>query len=200
MKSIVDRKSHSRLLIAGALFLTSIIASLLIAYISTTGGKYWFLNRALPRGVQITASDISLTKATLGHGAYGYLSSTVNPIGSITLRNIASGSLLNISDLSSDIDELDSESISIAIKSSDIPSTTSVGDLISLYQVFDSRNGEQVLSPQRIIGGVFIREISQKSANFGGDTSLTISLKREDVPALLAATSTGRLVVVSSRG
>lgn len=200
MNSIADKKSHSRLLIAGALFLTSVIASLLIAFISTTGGKYWILIRPVPRGVRITASDITLTKANLGQGVAGYLSSSVNPIGSITLRNLATRSLLNTSDLTDDLNELDSESISIAVKSSDIPSTTSVGDLISLYQVFDSRNGEQVSPPQRVIGGVFIRELSQKGANFGGDISLTISLRREDVPDVLAATSGGRLVVVASRG
>ena len=200
MNSIADKKSHSRLLIAGALFLTSVIASLLIAYISTTGGKYWILIHPLPQGVQITASDITLTKASLGQGVDGYLSSSVNPIGSITRRNLAARSLLNTSDLTNDLSELDSESISIAVKSSDIPSTTSVGDLISLYQVFDSRNGEQVLPPQRVIDGVFIRELSQKGANFGGDISLTISLRREDIPDVLAATSNGRLVVVASHG
>lgn len=200
MNSIADKKSHSRLLIAGALFLTSVIASLLIAYISTTGGKYWILIHPLPQGVQITASDITLTKASLGQGVDGYLSSSVNPIGSITRRNLAARSLLNTSDLTNDLNELDSESISIAVKSSDIPSTTSVGDLISLYQVFDSRNGEQVLLPQRVIDGVFIRELSQKGANFGGDISLTISLRREDIPDVLAATSNGRLVVVASHG
>ena len=200
MNSIAEKKSHSRLLIAGALFLTSVIASLLIAYLSTTGGKYWILIRPLPQGVQITASDITLTKASLGQGVDGYLSSSVNPIGSITRRNLAARSLLNTSDLTDDLNELDSESISIAVKSSDIPSATSVGDLISLYQIFDSRNGEQVLPPQQVIDGVFIRELSQKGANFGGDISLTISLRREDIPDVLAATSSGRLVVVASHG
>jgi hypothetical protein len=200
MKSIANQRSHSRLLIAGALFLTSVIASLLIAYISTTGGKYWLLIRPLPRGVQLTAADIALTNASLGHGAEGYLTSSVNPIGSITLRNLAARTFLNGSDLSENGDYLDSESISIAVKSSDIPSATSIGDLISLYQVFDSRNGEEVLPPQRIIGGVFIRELSQKGANFGGDISLTITLQKDDVPAVLAATASGRLVVVADRG
>lgn len=200
MKTIAEKKSHSRLLIAGALFLTSVIASLLIAFLSTTGGKYWILNRALAQGVQVTASDISLTKATLGDGVKGYLSSAVNPIGLITLRDIAVGSFLNASDLSNESKALDSESISIAVKSSDIPASTSIGDLVSLYQVFDSRNGEQVLPPQRVISGVFVKELSQKGANFGGDTTLTITLRREDVPAVLAATSSGRLVVVASRG
>lgn len=200
MNSIPVKKPHSRLLIAGALFLTSIIASLVIAYISSMGGKYWILTRPLPRGVQVSSSDISQVKATLGRGVQGYLSASINPIGSITLRNLSSGSLLNASDLSNNGDELDSESLSIAVRAADIPSTTSIGDLVSLYQIYDARNGEEVPPPQRIISSVYIKEISQKGANFGGDVALTVTLHRDDVPTLLAATSAGRLVVVSSHG
>lgn len=200
MNSTLEKKSHSRLLIAGALFFTSIIASLLIAYTSTMGGKYWVLNHPLPQGVQITSADISLAKATLGRGVQGYISSSLNPIGSFTLRNLASGTILNRTDLSDNGEELGSESISIAVGASDLPSTISVGEIVSLYQVFDARNGEVVPPPQRVISGVFIKEISQKGANFGGDIALTISLRRDDVPTVLAATSSGRLVVVASRG
>ncbi|CAN2214952.1 SAF_CpaB_FlgA_like domain containing protein [Candidatus Nanopelagicaceae bacterium] len=200
MNSLADKKSHSRLLVAGALFFTSIIASLLIAYISSTGGKYWVLNHPLPRGVQISSTDISLAKVTLGRGAEGYLSSSVNPVGSITLRNLSSGSLLNVSDLSNSGEELDSESLSIAVRAADLPATINVGEIVSLYRVFDARNGEVVPEPERVISGVFIKEISQKGANFGGDLALTISIQRDEVPRVLAATSSGRLVVVASRG
>jgi hypothetical protein len=200
MNSTAEKKSHSRLLVAGALFLTSILASLLIAYISSMGGKYWVLIHPVPRGVQITSADISLEKATFGRGVQGYLASTRNPIGSITLRNLSTGSLLNSADLSNSGEALDSESLSIAVRASDLPATTSVGEIVSLYQVFDSRNGEIVSEPQRVISGVFIKEISQKGANFGGDLALTISVQRDDVPTILAATSSGRLVVVASRG
>lgn len=200
MNSHIEKKSHSRLLVAGALFLTSIVASLLIAYISSAGGKYWVLTRPLPRGVEITSSDIALVKVSLGKGVQGYISSKLNPIGSTTLRNLASGALLNYTDLSDGEEELDSESLSISTRSVDLPSTISVGDLVSLYQVFDSRNGEATAAPQRVISGIFVKEISQKGANFGGDIALTLSLKRDDVPTVLAATSSGRLVVVASRG
>ena len=200
MKSLADKKSHSRLLVAGALFFTSIFASLLIAYISSTGGKYWVLNHPLPRGVQIASTDISLAKVTLGRGAEGYLSSSINPIGSITLRNLSSGSLLNVSDLSNSGEELGSESLSIAVRAADLPATITVGEIVSLYRVFDARNGEVVPEPERVISGVFIKEISQKGANFGGDLALTISIQRDEVPRVLAATSSGRLVVVASRG
>ena len=200
MNSLPDRKSHSRLLIAGALFFTSILASLLIAYISSTGGEYWVLNHSLARGVQITSADISLEKATLGRRTQGYLSSSRNPVGSVTLRNLSSGTLLNVSDLTGNSEELDSISLSIAVRAADLPSPTLIGDIVSLYQVFDARNGESVSEPQKVIDGVFVREISQKSANFGGDISLTISLHRDEVPIVLAATSSGRLVVVASGG
>jgi Chaperone for flagella basal body P-ring formation len=200
MNSNIEKKSQSRLVIVGALFLTSILASLLIAYISSMGGKYWVLTRPLPRGVEITSSDIALVKVTLGRGVQGYLSSTLNPVGSTTIRNLQSGALLNYSDLSNDASEQDSESISISTRSVDLPSTVSVGDLVSLYQVFDSRNGEATLAPQLVLSGLFVKEISQKGANFGGDIALTLSLNREDVPTVLTATSSGRLVVVASRG
>lgn len=200
MNSNVDKKSQSRLLVAGALFLMSIIASLLIAYISSTGGKFWVLNHPLPKGVRIASADISLAKATLGRGAQGYLSSSINPVGAITLRNLASGTLLNGSDLSNSSEELGSESLSIAVRAADLPATISVGDIVSIYQVFDARNGEVVPDPRRIIRGVFIKEISQKGANFGGDLALTVAISRDEVPTVLAATSSGRLVVVASRG
>jgi hypothetical protein len=200
MNSHVEKKSHSRLLVAGALFLTSIIASLLIAYISSTGDKFWVLKHPLPRGVQIASSDISLVKVTLGRGAQGYLSSSINPIGSITVRNLSAGSLLNVADLSKSGEELDTESLSIAVRAADLPATSYVGEIVSLYQVFDARNGEVVPEPLRVMSGVFIKEISQKGANFGGDLALTITVHTDDVPAILAATSSGRLVVVASRG
>lgn len=200
MNSYTEKKSHTRLLIAGSLFFTSILASLLIAYLSSMGGKYWVLVRPLPRGVQITSTDVSLIKATLGRGAEGYLAARFNPMGSITLRNLSSGELLNKSDLTSDSSRMNGASISIAVKSSDIPMNVRIGDVVTLYQVFDSRSGEEVPPPRHLIGGAFIEEISQKGANFGGETSLTLSVQQDDLPLVLAATSSGRIVVVADRG
>jgi hypothetical protein len=150
--------------------------------------------------VQIASTDIALVKITLGRGVSGYLSSAENPIGSITRRNLKVGELLNYGDLTSNVDELDTESLSLAIQASDIPQGISTGDLISLYQIFDGRNGEVIPPPQRIISGIFIKEISRKSANFSSDVTLTITLRRDDVPTVLAATSQGRIAVVASRG
>jgi len=200
MSNIESKKSQQRLIIAGALFFTSILASFLIAYLSQSGSHYWVLREPLPRGVQIQSGDLLLTKASLGLDARGYISSAENVVGSITRRNLSRGELLNTNDLSDDSSELTSESLSISIRATDISATSSTGDLVSLYQVHDARNGEAVPEPLRILTGVYIREISRKSANFGSDISLTVTVDRDDVGRLLSATSSGRIVVVSSNG
>ena len=195
-----EKKSNNRLAIAGALFLTSIIASFAISYIANSGSHYWVLKQPLSRGVQITSSDLALVKITLGKDARGYISDSSNPAGSITRRSLLSGELLNINDITSNSEELTTESLSISIRATDIPQSTLPGDLVTLYQVFDARNGEAVIPPQHVISGVFIKEVARKSANFGSDLSLTITVQREDVPLVLSATSSGRIVVVASHG
>jgi hypothetical protein len=200
MSNIQSKKSQQRLVIAGALFFTSILASFLISYLSQSGSQYWVLKEPLPRGVQIQSGDLLLSKASLGLDARGYIDSAENVVGSITRRNLSGGEFLNINDVSDDTDELTSESLSISIRATDISSTAMPGDLVSLYQVHDVRNGEATPEPRRILTGVYIREISRKSANFGSEISLTVTIDRDDVARLLSATSSGRLVVVSSNG
>ena len=200
MTNLQSKKSQQRLYIAGALFLTSILASFLIAYLSQSGSHYWVLREPLPRGVQIQSSDLLLTKASLGLDARGYISSAENVVGSITRRNLNRGELLNSNDVSDDSSGLTSESLSISIRATDISPTNMPGDLVSLYQVHDARNGEAIPEPLRILTGVYLREISRKSANFGSDISLTVTIDRDDVGRLLSATSSGRIVVVSSNG
>jgi len=200
MSNQPSKKSHQRLVIAGALFFASILASFLISYASQSGEHYWVATQPLARGVQIEARDLALVKVTLGTGVRGYLSSQESPIGSITRRSLSDGELINMSDLSANSEDLTSESLSISIRSSDISPTVTSGAIVSLYQVHDARNGEVVPEPIRILSGVFVKEVSRKSANFGTDLSLTLSVNGEDIPALLSATSSGRIVVVTSHG
>jgi hypothetical protein len=75
-----------------------------------------------------------------------------------------------------------------------------VGELVTIYHLHDSKNGEVQAPLQRVLGGVFIAAIDRKSANFGSDIALTVSLDREFIPDLLTATTSGRLVIVRSNG
>ena len=195
-----DRKSNSRLVIAASLFLTSIVASAVISYMSQTGSQYWAINRAIPQGVSIESTDLSLVRATLDNGLSGYLSGAHSVVGLITRRAIVAGELLRSDAITRDKRGLVTQSLSLLIRSADIPSSALPGDLVTLYQIHDTRNGEDAKSPTVVISRVFISEIARKSANFGSDLSITISLNRDDVPTVLAATSSGRIVVVPANG
>jgi len=59
---------------------------------------------------------------------------------------------------------------------------------------------QKIGEPALVISGAYLRSIDRKSANFGTDVSLTISVFSREIFALLSATSTGRLVVVRSNG
>jgi hypothetical protein len=195
-----DKKSNSRLVIAASLFLTSIVASAVISYLSQTGSQYWILTRALPQGVSIESADLSLVRATLDNDSPGYLSGSHSVVGLITRRTIYAGEMLRSDAITRDRKGLVTQSLSLLIRSADIPASARPGDVVTLYQIHDSRNGEEAKLPTVVLSGVFISEIDGKSANFGSDISLTISLNRDDVATVLAATSSGRIVVVPAHG
>ena len=200
MATTSEKKSHARLIIASSLFLASVFASFLISYISHQRDSYWVTTRAIAKGVQIAPSDVALARSELSSAMKGYLTDRDNPIGSISRRVIVAGELINHVALSENIDDLTTESISISIRSSDLPQNAGAGDVVTLYQVHDARNGESVPEPVRVISGIFLKEISERGSNFGSDVALTISLHRDDISRVLAATASGRLVVVASRG
>ena len=198
--SSTRNKPETRLIIAVSLFLFSILASFLITYLGQQGDRYWVSTRAIAQGVQIAPGDVELARATLPRALSGYLSSNTNPIGSITRKAISASALLNSDSLSLNGDDLTTESVAIEVRTGDLPISTQAGDIVSLYQVHDSRNGEEVPPPSKIISNVFVREIESKSGNFGGTLTMTISLHRDEVPLVLAATSSGRIVVVTNGG
>lgn len=200
MPTTLEKKSQTRLIIATSLFFASVFASFLISYISNQGDTYWVALRPIAKGVQVAPSDVFLAKGSLSSTMKGYLASTSNPIGSITRRGLIAGELIHLTALSENIEDLTTESISLAVRSSDLPMSVTAGDMVALYQVHDARNGETVQEPIRIISGVFIKEIAKQGSNFGSDAALTISLNRDDIPRVLSATSSGRIVVVASRG
>ena len=195
-----SKRSNSRLIIAGALFITSIAASFLISFLSHTGSQYWTLTRPLPQGAKIESGDIAVVTATLDKGLRGYISASQSVVGSLIERSMHAGELLRSDAISNKPGRQVIESLSLLIRTADIPSSTSPGDLVTLYQIHDARNGEEIEPPTTILSGVFIRDIERKSANFGSDLSITISLERDDVATVLATTSSGRIVVVPSHG
>lgn len=200
MATQLQKKSQSRMFIAIALFVASIATSFFIAFLSNQGSSYWVVKEPVPIGAKIASADIGLVKIKLARATAGYLSSAISPVGAISKRALIQGEILHRSALTESARELTAESISLAIRSSDIPPSVKLGDQVSIYHLHDVRNGENQIEPRLVISSVFVKEISGREGNFSGDLSITVSLNRDDIPTVLAATTSGRLVIVAIGG
>jgi hypothetical protein len=192
-------KSNTRFQIAIALFLIAIITPLLISIASGKPEQYWAIARPIPSGNQITKEDLKIIGMSLNAKEHDYISSSTNPIGLVTTRSFLANELVDIRYLR-DIAQSALEELSIAVASSDIPMNTKVGDYVSIFLLQDAQSGEAGAPPTRILSRVFISELDRSASNFGSTISLTLSLDQELVPALLAASSKGRLVLVGKNG
>lgn len=194
-----EKKSNTRFQIAIALFVMAIITPFLISVAADKEDQYWAIARPIPTGSKITAEDLREVAGRLDSSNHSYLTSAMNPFGSITTRSFFADELLDARYLRNSA-ESNLEEVSIAIASSDIPMATKLGDYVSIFQLQDAQNGEQAASPIRILSQAFISDLDRKSSNFGNMITITLSLDERQVPILLAASSKGRLVVVGQNG
>jgi len=194
------KNSYSRLIVSIALCSAALIASYAMSIAANHTEKFWIIMHPVASGTQLAARDLGLQSVSLGTSADRYLSHNANPIGSITLRNLTTGELLQGSALTDDSQAMNRQQLSISIRSVDLPSSVEVGEVVTIFQLHDTKNGESREPPHHIASGVFIASIDRKSSNFGGEVALTISVDRDAMGALLDATTSGRLVIVKSHG
>jgi hypothetical protein len=192
-------KSNIRFQIAVALFLLAIITPLLISLTSGKPEHYWAIARPIPSGSQITLDDLKMIEMNVDTDELEYITSSTNLIGLVTTRSFLANEVVDTRYLRDTVQST-LEAVSIAVASSDIPMKTKVGDYVSIFLLQEAQNSEVAPPPTRILSGVFISELDRKGSNFGNTISLTLSLDQESVPALLAASSKGRLVLVGKDG
>jgi hypothetical protein len=195
-----EKKSQTRLIIASALFVLSVVTSFTLSYMAHRGEGYWVLTHPVAQGTALTTADLTEVNASIDRSISNYLSKSENPIGLIARRNLSAGIFVDRRDLTRDAQQLSVVDVSISVRAVDIPSNIGTGAMVSLYHLADSRNGEAVSEPVLITSRVFVREVARKSANFASDIALTVSLDERALPYLLSATTSGRVVVVSSHG
>ena len=197
---VQKRNSHTRLILAATLCGATLLASFAMSVAANQKEKYWVVLRPIAAGTQIEAADLGLESVVLGSSEGNYLPAALNPIGSITRRALSSGELLGGNSITDDSSAMVNRQISISVRSVDIPAGLTVGEIISIYQLHDAKNGQAALAPEFVQGGVFVSALDRKGNNFGGEAALTVSINRESISELLNATTSGRLVIVRAHG
>ena len=194
------KNSSTRLVLSIALCGAALIASYAMSIAANHTQKFWVLIHPVASGTQLDASDLGVESVALGTSASLYLPSIDNPVGSITRRDLTAGEILQKSAITLDSAFMSHQQMSISLRSVDIPANIEIGEVVTLFQLHDSKNGETSEPPHHIASGVFLTSIDRKGSNFGGEVAVTVSVDRELIPDLLAATTSGRLVMVQAHG
>lgn len=119
-------------------------------------------------------------------------------IGLVATRTMLVGEVISVSDLSATVDSLETSAVPISLRSVDLASGIVAGDSVDIYWVLDSRNGEAVVDPILILGGVTLISLDDSRNSLGGDVAITLAIEETQVLRVLSATTQGRLVVVRS--
>ena len=195
----LHRKTRaSRLPLAVTLIAAAFISAFLIATFSNKGADYWVVNLPISPGHQISSSDVSIAHMNLNSSAQFYLSDEVKPIGMIATRTMHAGEIIGSMDLSSTVDAMSTSAVPLSVRSVDIATGLSIGDGVDIYWVLDTQNGEEVMDPVLILGGVTLLSYDDGGKNFGSDIGLSVAVEETQVLRLLSATTFGRLVVIRS--
>ena len=193
------KSPQNRVVLTAILVSAALAASFAMSLAANQRERYWITLNPISAGSELRAGDIGYASASLGAAQSGYMTGSSNPTGSIALRRIPAGELVHRSAITQSPIALTHSELSLSVRAVDIPSDVSVGELVTMYHLHDAQNGEE--EPlQRILGGVFVTSIDRKSANFGSDVALTVSINREYIEEVLSATTSGRIVIVRSRG
>jgi hypothetical protein len=198
--STTKSKTQTRVLIAAALLVVSILSSVLISVISNQKQSFWIANRELTPGQQIAASDISKVQVNISAISNNYLAAEVNPIGSIVINRIQRTSLIATQSISSQNEAINSAEVSLNIRAIDLPTSVLAGDRISIYLLEDAEAGAFPSEPELILSDIYLGSIERKSSNFGSEVAISIAIGREEIIEVLRATTYGRLVVVKLNG
>lgn len=189
---------NARMPLAITLIVAAFASAFFISTYANKGDKYWVLNNAVTAGHIITATDIELVHMNLTSSSGKYLRASSQVIGLVATRSMLAGELIPVPDLTQSNKSLNTNSVPLSLRSSDLASGVLLGDLIDIYWVMDSRNGEAVVDPILVLGGIAVIGLDDSKNALGGDVSISVAIEESQVSRLLSATTQGRLVVVRS--
>jgi hypothetical protein len=197
MKNKKDSFSARRPL-AITLIVAAFASAFFISTYSNRGHDYWVIAKPITPGHVIDLMDISTDHLNLGESSDYYLKESDQVIGLVAKRQMQVGEVISIADVNNSAESMSTSAVPLNLRSGDLASGINVGDSVDLYWVLDSRNGEEVVDPILILGGVILIGLDSSKNSLGGDVSITVAIEETQVLRMLSATTQGRLVVVRS--
>jgi hypothetical protein len=191
------KSSYSaRMPLAITLIIAAFASAFFISTYSNKGADYWVVANSFAPGHLITESDLVATRMNLGSSSENYLSTSDQLIGLVATRTMGVGEVISTSDVTTSSQAMSTSAVPLSLRSADLASGVIVGDSVDIYWVLDSRNGEGVMDPILILGGVSLIGLDDSKNALGGDIGITVAIEETQVLRLLSATTQGRLVVV----
>ena len=188
----------ARMPLAITLIVAAFGSAFFISTYSNRGYNYWVIAQPVTPGHVITQTDLTADHLNLGQSTEYYLRQTDQAVGLVATRQMQIGEVISITDVSSSAQSMATSAVPLNLRSGDLAAGISVGDAVDLYWVLDSRNGEEVIDPILILGGVILIGLDDSKNSLGGDVSITVAIEETQVLRMLSATTQGRLVVVRS--
>ena len=188
----------ARMPLAITLIVAAFGSAFFISTYSNRGYNYWVIAQPVTPGHLITQTDLTADHLNLGQSTEYYLRQTDQAVGLVATRQMQIGEVISITDVSSSAESMATSAVPLNLRSGDLAAGISVGDAVDLYWVLDSRNGEEVIDPILILGGVILIGLDDSKNSLGGDVSITVAIEETQVLRMLSATTQGRLVVVRS--
>ena len=186
----------ARLPLAITLIVAAFVSAFFISTYSNRGANYWVVATSFAPGHLITESDLVASHLNLGDSSENYLNTAVQVIGLVATRNMSTGEVVATTDVTSSSDAMSTSAVPLSLRAADLAAGINVGDSVDIYWVLDSRNGEGVMDPILILGGVSLVGLDDSKNALGGDVGITVAIEETQVLRLLSATTQGRLVVV----
>jgi hypothetical protein len=188
----------ARMPLAITLIVAAFASAFFISTYSNKGFDYWVIAQPLTPGHVIDSTDLTTDHLNLGQSADYYLRESDQIIGLVVTRGMQIGEVISTADVSSSATSMATSAVPLTVRSGDFASGINIGDSIDLYWVLDSRNGEEILDPILILGGITLIGIDDSKNSLGADVSITVAIEETQVLRMLSATTQGRLVVVRS--
>jgi len=186
----------ARMPLAITLIVAAFASAFFISTYSNRGYNYWVIAQSVTPGHVISLTDLSNDHLNLGDSTDYYLRESDQIVGLVATRQLQPGELISTADVNSSAESMETSAVPLNLRSSDLASGISVGDSVDLYWVLDSRNGEEVVDPILILGGITLVGLDSSKNSLGGDVSITVAIEETQVLRMLSATTQGRLVVV----